>query len=430
MVLFNVFSWADNNLIEKEKINPKLQEIIEQIKDSNLDKIKTLVNSNTIHLTNKMGRTPLHIACYQGKIEIANLLISKGAIVNLPDKAGWTPLHDAIYSANIKLVKLLLANKADVNEKTNLGRTALHLAVVRSLPDMVKLFVENKADIDSSDINDWTPLLHAVSKNLNEIAKYLVLKGADISIKNSVGRTSLHIASQEGNLELIELFLKNKAKINTQDYSYISPKRALDLAKDKKTEEFLINKGAIKGRSIFKNALEISPSFQYSAVVTDNHITSYGINVKYYSSNAFSFYWSFYYGKGEDDFEYFHMPGNGIILHSFATLVDKNYSQEATNPSTLFSAFLILSAIIPEGFSFHYPINHWIVAEPYFSLANIEYGKKDEVGKMYMGMEAGVRLNFMPIDRLQISPYGAFEIMWISGGDTGFNFGFNLGYVF
>jgi len=48
------------------------------------------------------GITALHSAAMMGHIEIADLLIAKGADVNAKDEiTGWTPLH---YAASKKIV--------------------------------------------------------------------------------------------------------------------------------------------------------------------------------------------------------------------------------------------------------------------------------------------------------------------------------------
>ena len=67
-----------------------------------------------------------------------------------------------------------------------------------------------------------------------ELAKLLLdkklEKKADINLEDSSGRTALHLAAENGNLEVAELLLENKADINLQD-SF--DKTALDVANRK-----------------------------------------------------------------------------------------------------------------------------------------------------------------------------------------------------
>jgi ankyrin repeat protein len=61
-------------------------------------------------------------------IEMAKLLISKGANVNAKDKAGNTPVHKFISDSNKPIVELLIQNGADVYATNENGETPLHIA--------------------------------------------------------------------------------------------------------------------------------------------------------------------------------------------------------------------------------------------------------------------------------------------------------------
>ena len=47
--------------------------------------------------------TPLHIACFQGHLKIAELLIKNGAKLDAKDKEGDTPLANAVYQYDLDL---------------------------------------------------------------------------------------------------------------------------------------------------------------------------------------------------------------------------------------------------------------------------------------------------------------------------------------
>jgi ankyrin repeat protein len=56
------------------------------------------------------------------------LLIEAGADVNAVQQAGFTPLHAAAMTGQLELAKLLLDRGADRGAKTDDGRTALAMA--------------------------------------------------------------------------------------------------------------------------------------------------------------------------------------------------------------------------------------------------------------------------------------------------------------
>ena len=70
-------------------------------------------DSNIDYMTG--GRTALYHAAVYGAIDVAQLLIEKGACVNAICHGQRTPLHAAIIRQNFAMIKLLINNGADVN---------------------------------------------------------------------------------------------------------------------------------------------------------------------------------------------------------------------------------------------------------------------------------------------------------------------------
>ena len=85
-------------------------------------------------------RTPLHEAASWGHMEIAELLIGKGADVNVKNGFGQTPLHWAAGNEGRQVAELLIAKGADVNAKDDNGWTPLDHA---SFPDQQNDTVES-----------------------------------------------------------------------------------------------------------------------------------------------------------------------------------------------------------------------------------------------------------------------------------------------
>ena len=62
------------------------------------------------------GSTPLIVAPRKGNVEIAKLLIERGANINKTDITGQTPLHVACQNGREEMVKLLPERGADINK--------------------------------------------------------------------------------------------------------------------------------------------------------------------------------------------------------------------------------------------------------------------------------------------------------------------------
>lgn len=65
-----------------------------------------------IEVANRHGHTCLMIACYKGHYKIAHYLLSLGANVNRRSFKGNTALHDCAESGSLEILQLLLAHGA------------------------------------------------------------------------------------------------------------------------------------------------------------------------------------------------------------------------------------------------------------------------------------------------------------------------------
>ena len=87
-----------------------------------LDHNPSLINS--LH-SEELPDTPLHLAAWQGHVDIVRLLLDRGADVNARGDGGRTPLHYAAYWGHLDVVELLIEEGADVTLTTEFGHTPL-----------------------------------------------------------------------------------------------------------------------------------------------------------------------------------------------------------------------------------------------------------------------------------------------------------------
>ena len=101
--------------------------------DGDLPVVKTLVVQKKA-MVNHIGWTPLHYACTKGNLEVAQFLITNGAIVDSPSLGNTTPLMMAIQSGNEQLIKLLLDKGADIQLRNGNGLSAIDIADIYEKP--------------------------------------------------------------------------------------------------------------------------------------------------------------------------------------------------------------------------------------------------------------------------------------------------------
>jgi ankyrin repeat protein len=109
---------------------------------------------------NKNRETPLHLASRQGKVEVAHMLIERGADVEAQNKDGETPLHLASQRGQVEVAPILIAHGANLAAQNKDGETPLHLA---SRQDKCML-IEYSADLKARNMGGNTALHLASQK--------------------------------------------------------------------------------------------------------------------------------------------------------------------------------------------------------------------------------------------------------------------------
>jgi cytochrome c len=123
------------------------------------------------------GVSALYTAVEAGNVELAKLLINRGADVNLPVKFKRTPLFAATDGEFPDLVKLLLDSGADPNQLAK-AQTSLHVAADNGCLQCVVHLVDSGAEVNALTANGIPPIHFAVRNSHDDIVAYLNSHGA------------------------------------------------------------------------------------------------------------------------------------------------------------------------------------------------------------------------------------------------------------
>ena len=107
--------------------------------------VDLLVNwpRSNLSIKNPQNETPLMLAAINNQLDLAKVLIARGADVNQP---GWTPLHYAASKGHVEMMRLLIEHHAYLDAESPNGTTPLMMAAHYGSPMATKLLLEEGAD--------------------------------------------------------------------------------------------------------------------------------------------------------------------------------------------------------------------------------------------------------------------------------------------
>ncbi|KAA8579713.1 hypothetical protein FQN60_006806 [Etheostoma spectabile] len=228
------------------------------------------------------GDTCLHIAVAQGRRALAYVLAAKMAqcgSLDTKEHNGQTALQIAAATNQQFIVHDLLTHGAQVNTRDVWGRSPLHVCAEKghfiSLQSIWRTLMGSwqPIDIEMFNYDGLTPLHTAVlshnavvkeKRSLENICSFmkkeLVQRTQKYDLKS--GRTCLHMASEEANVELLNIFLDQPSSlyvINVKTFSGNTALHIVSSLQNHKTQveavKLLMRKGADPGSRNFENEM-------------------------------------------------------------------------------------------------------------------------------------------------------------------------------
>ena len=167
------------------------------------DIVKYLISERHCNptVTNSQGQTCLHIACQEGQSDTVEFLVSVAHCnPNTKDVYGQTSLHAAcsakcLNRGHVQTINYLIADlSCSVTERDRNGQNCLQWACEVGFIEIAEHLITKRNCNPDQDC-----LEKACAQGHVDIIQFLISNGlCNPSVKNDVGLTLLHIASQEG----------------------------------------------------------------------------------------------------------------------------------------------------------------------------------------------------------------------------------------
>ena len=225
---------------EKEQGSYYGKDFLKACKQGDLNEVSRLLETDPklVHVRkngDEQGKTALHFVAKNGHIEIAKLLLEKGANPSAESKNGkgsvTTPVKRVVCKCNYnedEMLELLVKHGAQVpeellqklNQQSPIFKTFVKHCKENNLEGINNLFGQEGFDINMQDYAGKTLLTHAVlCGNVEAVGLLAKQKGIDLNLApERTLKTPLMRAVSRGSVDIVKCLLVAGADITKKDY--------------------------------------------------------------------------------------------------------------------------------------------------------------------------------------------------------------------
>lgn len=210
-------SGAQIEVIPESELSPGAKFAV-AIEQDDLDKVRALLDSGLSADTpieyGESSETPLMKAAHEGTVEIAKLLLDRGAKVDAQDGERMTALERAVSDGHHEVVALLLEAKANPNSVNKYMQSALSNAAAAGDLELTEMLLKAKAKPELPGLV-LTPMMFAVFAGNGDLVRLLVRYGAEVNYATKeYGQSALTSAITAGKPEMVALLIELGANVN------------------------------------------------------------------------------------------------------------------------------------------------------------------------------------------------------------------------
>ena len=235
-------STAEDALIDGSTVDPvepssgSTVDLMTAAKIGHLDSVKAaLERGENINQQGQHGADALIMSMKHYEKEVATFLVAKGIGHDVVDDHGRNSLLWAIWRQYVEIAEILIKRGANVNvrnpddQKTPLIYVSMH-PHMKEHHHLIHMLVDHGADVNAIDRNDHTALFLSAMNGHGDCVEALLEHGAHVDHRQKHnGHTSLHAAAENGHSDVVEALLEHGADVTLTATS--DGRTALELAK-------------------------------------------------------------------------------------------------------------------------------------------------------------------------------------------------------
>lgn len=262
----NVTSKRGGSTALHAAVNSGSKEIVEALVTSDCDlNYKNSVQKTPLHFASELDKlnmledekeqTALAEVLVRNQLEIAKILIEKGAKIDETDQVGATPLHyavrlnqssmakmltrnqsrisDILGTNQLKIAKSLIEKGADVNKRSSEGLTPLHYAIYLDSPNILKVLIEYNSSAEER--LKQLEVITVLAKSQLSLAEVLIDGNAKVNERDEKGKTPLHYVFQLNQSGIIKVLIESRSaavgKLDLLKFMEIMVENQLSMAK-------------------------------------------------------------------------------------------------------------------------------------------------------------------------------------------------------
>uniref|UniRef100_A0A0B7A2V3 Protein kinase domain-containing protein n=1 Tax=Arion vulgaris TaxID=1028688 RepID=A0A0B7A2V3_9EUPU len=160
-----------------------MDDIFTQVREGNAFNVRVWLDNteNDLNKGDDHRFSLLHWAAREGRDNIVDMLIKRGARINATNMGDDTPIHLAAAHGHREVVLMLLQNKANVNSINEHGNTPLHYACFWGYDQITEDLVNNGALVNMANKFDEVPLDKCKPYLAKVLKERAVNQGQDLS---------------------------------------------------------------------------------------------------------------------------------------------------------------------------------------------------------------------------------------------------------